>query len=212
MKISRYVLAVAVIIAAGLVGWAGAQGLARINPFFGRLGYLLLGACLLLGIYFAIRIWPGGSGMRKASILRISFKLFLTIQALMLVPVLTLLCSMAGMMVRSGGAADSAAIGGGLVGAILGLILAVLLTILIWTRMWKKEQPVAGVASATPVNEEDAGGGRSAPRGRGACHAPLRHAPLCHALRRHALRRHAPLRHAPRWRAPRRRTGAWHAP
>ena len=163
MKISRYVLAVAVIIAAGLVGWAGAQGLARINPFFGRLGYLFLGACLLLGIYFAIRIWPGEPGMRKASILRMAFKLFLTIQALMLVPVLTLLCSMAGMMVRSGGAANSAAIGGGLVGAILGLILAVFLTIRIWTRKWKNEQPVAILDSATPVNEEDAGAGRSAP-------------------------------------------------
>ena len=59
MKTMRYILAVGVIVAAGLTGWAGAQGLASINPFFGRLGYLLWGACLLIGVYIAIRIWPG---------------------------------------------------------------------------------------------------------------------------------------------------------
>ena len=159
MKTKRYILAVGVIVVAGLIGWAGAQGLATINPFFGRLGYLLLGACVLIGVYIAIRIWPGDPDKRRASITRIALKLFFTILALMLVPALTLLCSMAGMMLPSGKAPNDAAIGGGFVGVILGLILAISLTILIWTRKWKKGWPVAAVESAATGNDEEVGTG-----------------------------------------------------
>ena len=159
MKTRKYFLAVAVIVVAGLIGWAGAQGLATINPFFGRLGYLLWGACVLIGVYIAIRIWPGDPDNRRASILRIALKLFFTILALMLVPALTLLCSMAGMMLPSGSGPNSAAIGGGFVGVILGLIVAIILTILIWTRKWKKGWPVAAVESAATGNDEEVGTG-----------------------------------------------------
>ena len=103
-------MAVGVIVVAGLMGWAGAQGLATINPFSGRLGYLLLGACVLLGVYIAIRIWPREAGKSKATLVRIALNLFLTILALMLVPALTLLCSMAGMMLPSDKAPNDAAI------------------------------------------------------------------------------------------------------
>jgi hypothetical protein len=159
MKTKRYILAVTVIVAAGLIGWAGAQGLATINPFFGRLGYLLWGGCVLLGIYIAVRIWPGDAGKRRAAIVRIALKLFFTILALMLVPALTLLCSMAGMLLPSDGGPNSAAIGGGFVGVILGLIVAIILIILIWTRKWKKGWPVAAVESAATGNDEEVGTG-----------------------------------------------------
>jgi hypothetical protein len=159
MKTRRYILAVAVIVVAGLIGWASAQGLATINQFFGRLGYLLLGACVLLGVYIAIRIWPEELVKSKASMLRIARNLFLTILALILVPVLTLLCSMAGMMVPSDKAPNDAAIGGGLVGVILGLILAIILTILIWSRKRKKGKPVAAGEVATMGNDEEVGTG-----------------------------------------------------
>ncbi|HSQ18487.1 MAG TPA: hypothetical protein VLM83_12360 [Anaerolineales bacterium] len=130
-----------------------------ISSPYAKLGYLLLGACLLLGVYITLRIWPGEPGKRRASILRMSLNLFLTILAFMLVPVLTLLCSIAGMLLPSDSGPNGAAIGGGFVGVILGLILAIILTILIWSRKQKKEKPVAAGEAATTGNDEEVGTG-----------------------------------------------------